>query len=161
MTPERLTEIDANLARDRAMVPTPDARDLRAELDRLHTWGGLMSLLDEHWPEGLVPTGPDDDSRDPGPRIVSLLRWVARLRSGITTAPCDMPQQEPFDFGWCQTHDTTFALGEKCRFDGREVWEVYADEAHELRVRAVRAELEADRLRDQFVAETADGESKC
>jgi hypothetical protein len=55
------------------------ALTLIAELRRLHSWDGLMSLLDEHWPDDIFPTLPDDDQRDPGPRIVSLLRWVERL----------------------------------------------------------------------------------
>jgi hypothetical protein len=58
--------------------------EARAELTRLHSWEGLMELLDEHWPTDLIPTLPDDDTRDPGPRIVSLLRWVAELRARPT-----------------------------------------------------------------------------
>ena len=46
----------------------------------MHTWDGLMALLDEHWPEDIFPTMEDTKGRDPGPRIVSLLRWVERLR---------------------------------------------------------------------------------
>lgn len=55
-------------------------RDLQAEVERMHTWDGLMALLDEHWPEDIFPTMEDTEGRDPGPRIVSLLRWVERLR---------------------------------------------------------------------------------
>lgn len=29
-------------------------------------------------------------------------------------AACAMFQQRPFDFAWCETHDTTFALGAVC-----------------------------------------------
>lgn len=54
-----------------------------AEVERLHSWEGLMSLLDEHWPESMIPTLSDDVSRDPGPRIVSLLRWVEALRRAL------------------------------------------------------------------------------
>ena len=54
--------------------------DGRAEVERLHSWDGLMELLDEHWPADIFPTLEDTTSRDPGPRIVSLLRWVERLR---------------------------------------------------------------------------------
>jgi hypothetical protein len=53
----------------------------RAELERLHTWAGLMSLLDEHYPAD-VPLGPDND---PGPRILRLTRELDRLR-GIERA---------------------------------------------------------------------------
>ena len=50
----------------------------RSELERLHSWAGLMELLDEHWPADLFPTLEDDPGRDAGARIVSLLRWVDR-----------------------------------------------------------------------------------
>lgn len=30
------------------------------------------------------------------------------------SAPCDMRQQAPFDFAWCDTHDETFPLGAVC-----------------------------------------------
>lgn len=68
---------------------------------------------------------------------------------GESTVPitCDMKEQKPFDFAWCETHDTTFALGERCKFYGREMWEVYAEEASEQRARAVRAEEALEELR--------------
>jgi len=40
------------------------------------SWDGLMDLLDAHWPEKVFPTMDDCVDRDPGPRIVSLLRRV-------------------------------------------------------------------------------------
>ena len=58
-------------------------RELVAELDRLHTWDGLMSLVDEHYPTDIFPHfagASDNPDRDPGPRILSLLREVDRLR---------------------------------------------------------------------------------
>lgn len=56
--------------------------ELLAELERLHSWAGLMELLDEHWPEDIFPTvHGDDERRDAGVRIVSLLRWVDQLRA--------------------------------------------------------------------------------
>ncbi|APU93074.1 hypothetical protein SEA_BUBBLES123_77 [Mycobacterium phage Bubbles123] len=67
------------IASARSLVP-----ELIAEVERLHTWDGLMELLDEHWPADIFPTLPDDDKRDPGPRIISLLRWVSRLRAQET-----------------------------------------------------------------------------
>lgn len=49
-----------------------------------HSWSGLMALLDEHWPEDIFPTLTHDDvKRDAGPRIISLIRWVDRLRGDI------------------------------------------------------------------------------
>jgi hypothetical protein len=45
-----------------------------------HSWAGLMALLDEHWPDDIFPTRyEDDDARDAGARIVSLMRWVRDL----------------------------------------------------------------------------------
>lgn len=61
---------------------------------------------------------------------------------------CDMRHGEPYDFAWCETHDTTFPLGEACKFNGRVMWEVYAEEADEQRQRAVLAELELERHMD-------------
>lgn len=55
---------------------------LRAEVERLHSWDGLMELLDEHWPASIFPTMPDREDRDPGPRIISLIRTLdARKRA--------------------------------------------------------------------------------
>ena len=56
------------------------AERAEAEVERLHSWDGLMGLLDERWPDDIFPTLPDDNRRDPGPRIVSLLRWLASER---------------------------------------------------------------------------------
>ena len=30
--------------------------------------------------------------------------------------PCDMKRNDFYDFAWCETHDTTFALGDVCPF---------------------------------------------
>ena len=101
------------------------------------------------------PTRLDEIARaigDPGsvlPRAEgeSVTRWSARaVESLLAPAPCAMKHTPPMDFAWCDTHDTTFPLGSKCKFDGREPWEVYADEADEQRSRAVMAELKAERL---------------
>lgn len=59
---------------------TIDAYDIRAmlrEIDRLHTWGGLMWLLDLYYPPDVF----DGSSGDPGPRIVVLTREIDRLRA--------------------------------------------------------------------------------
>lgn len=32
-------------------------------------------------------------------------------------APCDMRSGEPYDFAWCETHDSTFPLGDTCPYD--------------------------------------------
>lgn len=67
-------------------VPMPKCQNCaaaEAEVARLHSWEGLLELLDDHWPEDIFPTLPDDQSRDPGPRIVSLIRWVDELRATV------------------------------------------------------------------------------
>lgn len=72
---------------------------LRAEARRLHTWDGLMSLLDEHWPEAILPTLPDEPARDAGSRIVSLIRWIEMLhtetrRLGVSLAETIQERQQ-------------------------------------------------------------------
>lgn len=66
-------------------------------------------------------------------------------------AQCVMTHTEPFDFAHCETHDTTFPLGGTCKFNGREVWEVYADEADEQRQRAVRLEMKLELLEQKIL----------
>lgn len=56
-------------------------KEAQAENERMHSWDGLMALLDEHWPADIFPTMDDREDRDPGPRIVSLIRWVEQLRA--------------------------------------------------------------------------------
>lgn len=48
--------------------------ELRAEVARLHSWPGVMSLLDEHYPADVF-TG---ESGDPGARVVALAHEVDR-----------------------------------------------------------------------------------
>lgn len=43
------------------------------EIEYLHAWKGLMSLLDEHWPEDVI----DGTSGDAGPKLVVALRKIA------------------------------------------------------------------------------------
>lgn len=63
-----------------------------------------------------------------------------------TPAVCVTSHQPPYDFAWCEAHDETFPLGGSCRFSGRQMWEVFAEEADEQRQRAVRAEHELAEL---------------
>lgn len=34
----------------------------------------------------------------------------------IEAMPCAMFHEPPFDFAYCETHDTTFALGAACKY---------------------------------------------
>lgn len=86
--------------------------------------------------------------------IASAPQWLAELcdeveelRAGHQPA-CDMRHAKPYDFAWCETHDTTFPLGEKCKFDGRVAWEVYSDEADEQRRLKVMAEMTLHQVRE-------------
>lgn len=65
-------------------------RELHAEDEHLHSWDGLMELLDEHFPEDLIPTRDDDPYRDPGPRIVSLIRRLDAALARIAAADAEI-----------------------------------------------------------------------
>ncbi len=58
-----------------------DRDRLAAELAELHTWRGLMSLLDEHWPADVFDGRSNDG--DSGPRIVALMREIDLLRGAL------------------------------------------------------------------------------
>jgi len=55
------------------------------EVERLQTWDGMLSILNLHWPPSLVPTThqTDEPKRDPGARIVSLIRWVEEQQAEV------------------------------------------------------------------------------
>ena len=69
-----------------------DRDRLAAELAELHTWRGLMTLLDEHWPADVF----DGSSNDPGARIVVLMREIDLLRRTLVAmrdAERDRPEE--------------------------------------------------------------------
>ncbi|MGY4098082.1 hypothetical protein ACW2Q0_00720 [Nocardia sp. R16R-3T] len=43
-----------------------------------------------------------------------FMELTPELAAEIDSMPCAMYCQEPFPFAWCETHDTTFALGDTC-----------------------------------------------
>ena len=51
-----------------------------ALIRELETWDTLMHILDSVYPATVFPTLPDIPDRDPGPRIVSLLRTINEIR---------------------------------------------------------------------------------
>lgn len=61
----------------------PYTGKLEAEVERLHSWAGLMELLDEHYPASIFAGDGSDESADPGARIVALVREVDRLRREV------------------------------------------------------------------------------
>lgn len=87
MSEERLAEIRKTARRgEQHLVVLGDcdrecmacaADELLVEVERLHTWRGLISLLDKHYPPDVF----DGSSDDPGPRIIALTREVERLRA--------------------------------------------------------------------------------
>ena len=87
--------------------PVIDRRTLLAELDRLHSWDGLMELLDEHWPDDIFVTAPDPEvygelwyrregetyvRANPGARIIGLMRWLDKLREQLAAVHSYVPE---------------------------------------------------------------------
>lgn len=66
-------------------------------------WDDLMTLVDAHWPTSIFPVAPDAGDRDPGPRILSLVRQLAQrdalLRELVDPDPCRFDHH-----GGCQAH---------------------------------------------------------
>lgn len=58
-----------------------DVLERGKEIDRLRSWSGLMSMLDEHYPASIFVG--DGETADPGARIVALVREVDRLRREV------------------------------------------------------------------------------
>lgn len=50
------------------------------------SWEGFTYLLDQRYPESVIPTLADDPKRDPGPRIVSLARHLVRAEEKLASA---------------------------------------------------------------------------
>lgn len=61
-------------------VDYPVALDVADKLIAESGWDMLMALLDAHYPASIFPTADDNPERDPGPRIVSLLRRINEIR---------------------------------------------------------------------------------
>lgn len=62
-----------------------ELRALRAEVERIEKrpWDVLLEILNKVYPADIFPTTHmiDEPDRDPGPRIVALIRWVDELRA--------------------------------------------------------------------------------
>jgi len=52
----------------------------------LKSWGGLFEILNEAYPEDVFLTLPNNESRDSGPRIISLIRLLDRERTRAEVA---------------------------------------------------------------------------
>lgn len=97
--------------------------ELEAERDRLHSWDGLMELLDEHWPADVWPMLEDDHKADVGHRVTSAMRWIDQLKRALSGH----------------------------LFDGESLSTREAIRS-ELIVQSIEAEAERDRARDLAVA---------
>ena len=76
---------------------------------------------------------------------VNALPSLLDAASWSVVHPCKLTHTEPFDFGQCETHDRTFALGETCDHEGLSEIDYLDKREREQRRRAIRAldELEA------------------
>ncbi len=75
------------------MSTPPDIAFLLAEIDRLKSWNGLMSLLNERYPADVI-TG---ESGDAGAMVVRLTREVDRLRDALVEASIGLEVAATFD----------------------------------------------------------------
>lgn len=80
MTDDLRDRITAVIAAEIGWGGRPPAEVADAVLRELDTWDTLMVLLDQHYPPAVFPTLADDPGRDPGPRIVSLIRRINEIR---------------------------------------------------------------------------------
>ena len=74
---EEVTSLIARLA---------DALEFVTDSYVLKSWSGLFEILDEAYPEDVFLTLPDNESRDSGPRIISLIRLLDRERTRAQVA---------------------------------------------------------------------------
>lgn len=61
-------------------VDYPVALEVADKLITESGWLVLMAILDAHYPAEIFPTADDNPDRDPGPRIVSLIRRINEIR---------------------------------------------------------------------------------
>jgi phage shock protein A len=77
--------VELREARQQLTAATARAEAAEAELVRLHSWAGLMEMLDEHYPVDVI----QDTSGDEGPRICGLIREIDDLRDQLKAAEAD------------------------------------------------------------------------
>lgn len=92
------------------------------------------------------PDGPAEECPRHGRPYEYWVEGCTALSQKLAQAdkpdPCKMTHTEPFDFAQCETHDTTFALGGKCEWDGVEsIYEHLEDKIDEQRGLKVLAEM--------------------
>jgi hypothetical protein len=80
---------------------------LLAEVDRLNTWDGLLSILDRYYPADVMERMPNA----PGPHLTLLIReaerlkrerrHLARVADWFSVNPPGTPVPEWCNHGWC------------------------------------------------------------
>ena len=76
----RIAEVLNSFPADMRPVAVVNLEKADAVIRELESWDTLMWLLDSVYPTAVFPTLPDDPHRDPGPRIISLLRLIHAIR---------------------------------------------------------------------------------
>jgi hypothetical protein len=119
---------------------------LTAELDRLRTWPGIMSVVDERYPVDVFPTVDDRPDRDDGPRILSLLR---RLQS----AEAERDRlREALDY-WKGRTEAAWERGDEQGFDRISEFAEFRAERVALTAERDHLDGEIKRLADFIMAE--------
>lgn len=122
----------------------------RSYPDTLETEDGTPLIMPQD-EQGGESWSNDNDARlweALDPHIVTTL--VSQARKALNAGkpdPCVMTHTPPYDFAQCETHDTTFALGETCEWYGVESVAIKLEnDVDNQRLRAVKAEMERDSL---------------
>lgn len=92
------------------------------EVERLHSWDGLMELLDEHWPADIFLDRETaaERSADDGPRVIALIRALDAVRAERAALWELLKQQvrtrRSVERGLVELHERTKAReeGEEC-----------------------------------------------
>lgn len=122
-------------------------------LDRVDALENRIRGLQRDRANHVIRRRRAERERDRLLHLVDALKVKIETLEGLSLdrpSACDMLHQPPFDFAHCQTHDTTFALGDKCEWDGVEsISQHLMSKADEQRGRAVRAEMNHDQEKDR------------
>lgn len=83
----RLVDELRELAEDETGAPVDSAllSEAANHINGLHSWDGLMSILDEVYPADVFRPVNPSTTTDPGLRILSLLRQIHAVRATIGT----------------------------------------------------------------------------
>lgn len=82
---------------------------------------------------------------------ISRKKALRDLGHLTTPQECKLRTSEPYDFGWCNTHDRTFPLGGTCDHAGLSELDWLQEREQQQRGRAVRAEWDLHQLQGQMI----------